>query len=224
MALTLSEAEILVLLAIDGNGADAIAACIAGMHPFSGRIEVGRRALSPAGDPRAFRAAGGRYVPADRRAEGLIPTLTLAENLALPNPPGRFLIDRRVLFDSASSRIARFGVRAASPSALAAELSGGNQQKLVLARELDASSGEPRLLVAIHPTRGLDIAASADVHDRIEEARRNGCAVLVVNSDPDEARLFGGTFRVVYRGILSEPLSPSTPFDVLGRRMAGLAA
>jgi ABC-type uncharacterized transport system ATPase subunit len=62
------------------------------------------------------------------------------------------------------------------------------------------------------------------VHGRIEDARRKGCAVFIVSSDPEEARLFGGTFRVVYRGALSEPLPADTPFDVLGRRMAGLAA
>ena len=194
------------------------------MHSFSGRIEILGRALPPSGDMRAFRAAGGRYVPADRRAEGLIPSLSVAENLALPSPPGRFFLDRPSLRRSASQRIARFGVRASSPEAPASELSGGNQQKLVLARELDASSRPSRLLVAIHPTRGLDIAASGDVHGRIEDARRKGCAVLIVSSDPEEARLFGGTFRVVYRGALSEPLPADTPFHVLGRRMAGLAA
>ena len=126
--------------------------------------------------------------------------------------------------ENAAARIRTFGIRAASPEVPAGALSGGNQQKLVLARELDPRLGSLRVLLAIHPTRGLDLAASAEVLDRIEEARGSGAAVLVVSADPDEARLLGGTLRVVYRGGLSEPLAPGTPLEALGRRMAGLAA
>ena len=219
-AFALGAGELLVLLAIDGNGADVLAASVAGLVPRAGRVAVGGRAVPP-GDPRSFRAAGGRFVPADRRAEGLVASFTLAENLALADRVGGFFVDRAALHHSAADRLAEFGVRASSPEALARGLSGGNQQKLVLARELVPV---PRVLVAVHPTRGLDLAASRDVHERIDGARRQGCAVLLVSADPEEARLFGGTLRVVYRGRLSEPLPASTPIQALGRRMAGLAA
>ena len=199
---SLAEGDLLVLLAIDGNGADTLARCIAGMHPFSGRIAVLGRSLPGSGDPRAFRAAGGRFVPADRRAEGFVAALSLEENLALPSPPGSLLIDRTAMRGHAEERLRRFGVRAGSAATSAASLSGGNQQKLVLARELDRRLGPPKLLVAVHPTRGLDLAASAEIRARIEEVRRAGAAVLVVSSDPDEARPFGGTLHVVYRGAL----------------------
>jgi ABC-type uncharacterized transport system ATPase subunit len=222
-SLTVRAGELVVLLAIDGNGADTLAACAAGLRGFTGRIALGGEELTP-GAPRAFRAAGGRFVPADRRAEGLVASLTLEENLALPSPPGRFLLDRDAMRRGAEERLARFGIRAASSSSRAATLSGGNQQKLVLARELDARLGRPRLLVTIHPTRGLDLSAASEVRDLFEAGRRAGCAVLIVSADPDEARLFGGTFHVVYRGRLSEPLPPDTPLPALGRRMAGLAA
>ena len=212
-----------VLLAIDGNGADTLAACVAGLRPFSGEVRIGGEPVASGGFL-AFRALGGRFVPADRRAEGLVAPLSLAENLALPFPPGRFFLARDAMRENAAGRIRSFGVRAASPGVAAGSLSGGNQQKLVLARELDQRLGSPRLLVAIHPTRGLDLAASADVHERVEEARCSGAAVLVISSDPDEARLFGGTLRVVYRGGLSELLPEGTPLEALGRRMAGLAA
>ena len=221
---SLTEGELLVLLAIDGNGADTLARCVAGMHPFSGRIEVSGRSLPNSGDPRAFRAAGGRFVPADRRAEGLVASLSLAENLALPTPPGRLFLDGAAMARLAGERLRQHGIRAESPSSPAATLSGGNQQKLVLARELDDRLGPPRLMVAVHPTRGLDLSAAAAVRDRIEEARRAGTAVLVASSDPEEARLLGGTLEVVYRGALSGPLSPETPLPALGRRMAGLAS
>jgi len=222
-SISLGPGDALVLLAIDGNGADALAAAVAGLRRFSGRVAVAGREVPP-GRPGAFRGAGGRFVPADRRAEGLVASLTLEENLALPSPPGRLLLDRGAIRRDAEERLSRFGIRASSPASLAAELSGGNQQKLVLARELHAPGATPRLVVAIHPTRGLDLAAAADVRVRLAEARRRGAAVLVVSSDPDEAALFGGTLRVVYRGALSAPMPAGTPVEVLGRRMAGLAA
>ena len=222
-SLSLAAGEPLVLLAIDGNGADALAASVAGLREAAGRIAVGGRPLR-SGRPREFRAAGGRYVPADRRAEGLVASLTLEENLALPRPPGRFFLDRAALRRHAGERLSRFGVRASSPAGLASQLSGGNQQKLILARELTAPGLPPRLVVAVHPTRGLDLAAAADVRAALADVRRLGAAVLVVTSDPEEAPLFGGPIRVVTRGALSAPLAASTPADVLGRLMAGLAA
>jgi len=219
ISLSLSPGELLVLLAIDGNGADTIARAIAGLEPFSGRVEVGGTPLPPSGDPLAFRAAGGAFVPADRREEGLVAALSLAENLALPNPPGRVLLDRAAMRAHAEERLGAFGVRHASPAALAGSLSGGNQQKTVLAREL---ARRPGVLVAVHPTRGLDLASAAAVTSRILDACRSGTAALVVTADPDEAQLFDAPLRVVYRGRLSAALSPGTPAAALGRLMAGL--
>jgi ABC-type uncharacterized transport system ATPase subunit len=221
ISLSLSPGELLVLLAIDGNGADTIARAVAGLERFSGRVEVGGTPLPPGGDPLAFRAAGGAFVPADRREEGLVADLSLAENLALPDPPGRVFLDRPAMRVHAGDLLSSFGVRAASSTARAGSLSGGNQQKLVLAREL---SRGPRVLVAVHPTRGLDLASAAAVRGRILDACRSGAAALVVTADLDEAPLFGAPLRVVTRGRLSAPLQPSTPVETLGRLMAGLAA
>ena len=218
---SLSPGELIVLLAIDGNGADTIASAVAGLEPFVGDVRVGGAALSPAGDPLAFRAAGGAFVPADRREEGLVLDLDLAENLALPNPPGRYVLDRAAMWTHALERIAAFTVRAPSPSVPARGLSGGNQQKLVLAREL---AGAPRLVVAIHPTRGLDLAASATVRARLAEACAAGASALVVTSDPDEAFDYRGSVRVVTRGTLSAAVAGGTPPAALGRLMAGLGA
>ncbi|MGZ6971923.1 MAG: ATP-binding cassette domain-containing protein, partial [Thermoanaerobaculia bacterium] len=221
ISLSLSPGELLVLLTIDGNGADTIARAIAGLERFSGRVEVGGVPLPPSGDPLAFRAAGGAFVPADRREEGLVAALSLAENLALPDPPGRVFLDRSAMRVHAGDLLASFGVRAASSTALAGSLSGGNQQKLVLARELSRS---PRVLVAVHPTRGLDLASAAAVRGRILDVCRSGAAALVVTADLDEAPLFGAPLRVVTRRRLSAPLQPTTPVETLGRLMAGLTA
>jgi simple sugar transport system ATP-binding protein len=158
-------------------------------------------------------------VPADRREEGLVAALSLSENLALPNPPGSVFLDRPAMRAHAEERLRAFGVRYASPAALAGSLSGGNQQKTVLAREL---AHRPGVLVAVHPTRGLDLASAAAVRSRILDACRSGTAALAVTADPDEAQLFGAPLRVVYRGRLSAALEPTTPPAALGRLMAGL--
>jgi simple sugar transport system ATP-binding protein len=220
-SLSLSPGDLLVLLAIDGNGADAIATSIAGLTPFHGEVRVAGVALPSSGDPLAYRAAGGAFVPADRREQGLVLDLDLAENLALPDPPGRLLLDRAAMRANAVARLAAFAVRAPSPSTRASALSGGNQQKLVLAREL---AGSPKLVVAIHPTRGLDLAASASVRARLASAVAAGASALVVTSDPDEAFLYRGGVRVVTRGVLSAALPDGTSAADLGRRMAGVPA
>ena len=221
ISLSLSHGELLVLLAIDGNGADTIARAIAGLEPFEGGVAIGGVRLPGRGDPLAFRAAGGAFVPADRREEGLVAALSLSENLALPDPPGRPFLDRRAMLAHAESRLAALGVRASSTAAAAGSLSGGNQQKVVLARELVRP---PSLLVAIHPTRGLDLGSAAAVRRLILEACRMGAAALVVTADPDEAQLFEAPIRVVTRGRLSAPCEPATPVAALGRLMAGISA
>ncbi len=221
ISLSLSSGELLVLLAIDGNGADTIARAIAGLEPFEGGVAIGGVRLPGRGDPLAFRAAGGAFVPADRREEGLVAALSLSENLALPDPPGRPFLDRRAMLAHAESRLAALGVRASSTAAAAGSLSGGNQQKVVLARELVRP---PSLLVAIHPTRGLDLGSAAAVRRLILEACRMGAAALVVTADPDEAQLFEAPIRVVTRGRLSAPCEPATPVAALGRLMAGISA
>ncbi len=220
VSLTVRAGELVTLLAIDGNGADRIASAIAGVLPSNGTVSIDGRFIT-SGSPHAFRAAGGAFVPADRRDEGIVASMTIAENLALADRRGGFLLRPNVLAREAASRIARFGIRAGGPGTPASALSGGNQQKLVLARELEPL---PRVLVAIHPVRGLDIASASDVHRRIASALEQGTGVVLVTADPDEARSLGGTIRVVYRGNLSSPLSPETDPVLLGRRMAGLAA
>ncbi|HKC24156.1 MAG TPA: ATP-binding cassette domain-containing protein [Thermoanaerobaculia bacterium] len=214
--LALAPGEVVTLLAIDGNGADVLAAAAAGLGSAEGSVSVAGVPV-PTGSPRAFRAAGGRFVPGDRRKEGVIAGFTIAENLALAEAGG-FLLDRARLAETARARIAAFGIRAPSPETRAGHLSGGNQQKLVLAREL---AGEARALVAIHPTRGLDLGSSAEVRKRITSACRAGTAVLLVSAEPEDAIAFGGAIRVVTRGRLGRDVSGEPP-ATLAALMAGL--
>jgi ABC-type uncharacterized transport system ATPase subunit len=153
LSLSLSPGELLVLLAIDGNGADTIASAIAGLTPFTGEVDVGGAALPSSGDPLAFRAAGGAFVPADRREEGLVLDLDLAENLALPDPPGRFVLDRAAMQTHALERIEAFAVRAPSPSARAW---GGSRPCRICRRARPARRG----------VRGRGVGPRRDVRSR----------------------------------------------------------
>ena len=212
VSLEVSPGETLVLLAIDGNGADRIAAAVAGLVPFEGSVTVAGLPVR-SGRTADFRRAGGALVPADRTTEGLFPSMSLAENLAI----GR----RNSLYAQAGEILESFDVRGAGADSPASSLSGGNQQKLVLARELAVP---PSLLVAVQPSRGLDIGAAAAVLDRVASVRASGAGALVVTSDPDEALALGGTIRVAYRGALSPALAPGTSPGALARLMSGLAA
>ena len=218
-SLTVDSGELLVLLSIDGNGADEIAAAITGVRAAEGLVELAGRSIAQ-GRPRQFRDAGGGFIPADRRSEGLVPEMSIAENLDLTASRG-WLLDRGRSRARATELALEFRVRGAGPDSPAGQLSGGNQQKLLLAREI---SREPRLLVAVHPTRGLDIVSTGEVQGRLRALAQSGAAVVVVTADPEEASALGGTIRVVYRGTLSPPFSPAVPLELLGRLMAGLAA
>ncbi len=216
--LSLGAGELEVLLSIDGNGAGAIAAAIAGIRGFSGVLTVGGGAIPPE-DPVAFRLAGGAYVPPDRRNEGLFLNLSVDENIALVQRRRRFWLQKNRTRGSAQELVRSFGIRVAGVESPAWSLSGGNQQKLLVARAL---STLPCLLVAVHPGRGLDIASAGEIRQLIEAARAKGTAVLLVTSDPDAAIEYKAPIRVVYRGRVSERLPFATPLLALGQRMAGL--
>ena len=187
--------ELVAVAGVEGNGQRELLRAVAGLRrPFRGLLEVSR--------PIAF-------IPEDRTTEGLIPTLTLTENVVLgvgraaPWITGRLV--RRVDWRAARVRTAellqQFGIRAAGPDAAAGSLSGGNQQKLLVARALER---HPRVLVAENPTRGLDVQAAADVHARLREASAAGAAVLVYSNDLDEVLELGDRVLVAAEGVISE--------------------
>ena len=148
---------------------------------------VAGRALR-SGDPRAAIAAGVAHIPEDRLGTGLAPSLSIARNAVLKTyrgPPvarGPFVLLRRMA-EAARSLISRYDVKTTGPDAPARNLSGGNLQKLVLGREFQ---GDPRVLIAAQPTRGLDVGAIEAVHDYLREAAASGVAVLLVSEDLDE--------------------------------------
>jgi simple sugar transport system ATP-binding protein len=174
VSLEVRRGEILGIGGVDGNGQLELAEALAGVAPIaSGSLRV-------AGDV--------AYIPQDRRRDGLAPHLSILENLMISGHVRQELRTLGLLNPQAARRWAiaaaiRFDVRMSSLDAPAASLSGGNQQKLVLARVL---SDEPELIVAMNPTRGLDVRAAAFVHDALIAAKSRGAAVVLFSTDLDE--------------------------------------
>jgi simple sugar transport system ATP-binding protein len=146
------------------------------------------------------------YVPEDRHRDALVLDFTVTENIALKGArTHRGVMPWRALRQRAATTVAAFDVRGATPLTPVRQLSGGNQQKLVLGRELE---GQPTLVVAINPTRGLDIRATAAVHERLRATRGAGAAVIFYSSDLDELLEIATRLFVVHGGIVTE-----TPLD-----------
>ena len=146
-------------------------------------------------------------IPEDRTRDGIIAEMTIAENLALKTKI------------PAEALIAEYNIKASSPKQLAGSLSGGNQQKVLLAREL---STNPEVIVASEPTRGLDAESTRFVHERLRDAAARGAKVFLITSDLDEAFALGDAIQVIYRGKLSEPMTPEEAAARAGQLMAGL--
>jgi simple sugar transport system ATP-binding protein len=175
--------------------------------------EGGLRALS---SHDLLRASHIAHIPADRTRDGIIEEMSIAENLGLAAPrwhPGAAL-------RHAEERIGFFSIRARSAGQPVGSLSGGNQQKVVLARELGR---EPSLIVASEPTRGLDLASTQFVHNRLRAAAAGGAGILLITSDLDEAFALAGAVYVMYRGRLSRRLTTAEARERAGAMMAGLA-
>jgi general nucleoside transport system ATP-binding protein len=216
--------EIVGVAGIDGNGQSELAEAIAGLRPAGGLLSLDGD-TSFHRSPASARRAGVAHLPEDRRRLALCGPLSVEENLALghhSSPPYArgFLIDRRGRRAMAERLIADFDVRTPDPTARAADLSGGNQQKLVAARELSGGL-PPRLIVAVHPTRGLDPGASRRVHEAFFAAQRGGAAILVVSLDLDELRELCHRILVLFEGRVAGEAAPEATDEQLGRMMLG---
>jgi simple sugar transport system ATP-binding protein len=225
VSFALHAGEVLGIAGVDGNGQRELAEVLTGLRDFTGTLELlGRRftTLSP-GEARAL---GVAHVPEDRLRRAVIADMTVEENVALGRhaaPP--FAKGPLIDFAGRRARTATLleanDVRPRDGTLRAGGLSGGNQQKLVVGRELD---GAPKVLVVVQPTRGLDIAAVAAVRQRLEEERARGCAVLLVSLDLDEVLALSDRVLVFFEGRITAEL-PRAQFDerLIGRRMLGVA-
>ena len=203
--------EIVGLAAVEGNGQRELLRAVAGrIMPLRGKVEVAH----PLG-----------FIPEDRSTEGLVPELTLAENVVLGSAAGAPWLQRnRIQWSLARAHTAQllqaYGISASSPTAKAASLSGGNQQKLVVARELTRN---PVVIVAENPTRGLDVSAAAAIHGRLREAAERGAAVLFHSSDLDEVLSLAHRVVVVLQGILREVPPGASRNEVGSLMLRGVA-
>jgi general nucleoside transport system ATP-binding protein len=224
VSLRVRAGEIMGVAGVAGNGQRELAEVIAGMRPRrSGTVRVAGRAAR-GGDPREAIALGVAYVPEDRLATGLSPSLTLADNVVLRSyrrPPacrGPFLMRRRIR-EMAERLVLRYDVKTPGTDVPVRQLSGGNLQKVVLGREF---SGEPRLLVAAAPTRGLDVGAIETVHRYLLEAAAGGIGVLMISEDLDEVLGLADRVAVMYEGAVVGVVDARTAsVEEIGLLMAG---
>jgi simple sugar transport system ATP-binding protein len=224
LSLHVRAGEIVGIAGVDGNGQTQMIEAIAGMRrPHTGTIMLAGRNLTHA-SPRQSSRAGIGHIPEDRHRHGLVLDFSLAENSALHDynrpPVGRFgWLNPRAMWERARQFIGMFDVRGGGPGTPARSLSGGNQQKIVLAREIQAN---PKLLLAAQPTRGLDVGAIEFVHRRLVEQRDAGHAVLLVSFELDEVLDLSDRILVMYQGrVVLERMAGTTDERELGLAMTG---
>jgi simple sugar transport system ATP-binding protein len=186
-------------------------------------MELDNESLVGMGTKQILRAGVG-YIPEDRSLDGVVKEFTVAENLVLDMydraPYGNAIrLNPRAIVDNAQERVTQFDIRTPSPESTVGTLSGGNQQKVVVAREM---SRPLRLMVASQPTRGVDVGSIEFIHGQIIHERDNGTAVLVVSSELDEVVGLADRVAVMYRGRILATVSPDMPREEIGLLMAGI--
>ena len=224
ISFALRKGEILGIAGVHGNGQTELAACIAGLEPVgSGRVLLGDLDIKGQ-SPRQRHKAGLGHIPEDRKEEGLAVDMSVAENSVLdcyyePRFSGRLQIHWDKVRENVANLVREFDVRLPSILAPARELSGGNQQKLVIAREM---SRPIRVLVAAQPTRGVDVGSIEYIHGRIVAARDEGIAVLLISTELDEIIALSDRVLVMSEGrITAEFDGGSDDRAAIGLAMAG---
>jgi general nucleoside transport system ATP-binding protein len=224
VSLAIRRGEILGIAGVAGNGQRELAEVIAGLRRvLAGTVRIQDADMTNA-NPAAVIACSVSYVPEDRQAMGLVPSASILDNLVLkayrraPLARGPFLNYARAV-EEARQLLSTFAIDAPRLDAPVSVLSGGNQQRLLLARELAA---HPTVLVACSPTRGLDVSAVETVQRLLLEQRRRGCAILLISEDLDELMTLADRIAVLYKGELSGCFTAvGTDAATLGLLMAG---
>ncbi|MFT3798401.1 ABC transporter ATP-binding protein [Microbacterium sp.] len=215
--------EVLAIAGVQGNGQTELTEALLGLQPqVRGSITLGGSQLVGRSIRRILDEGVG-FVPEDRKVDGLVGEFSIAENLMLDRSDGApfvraATIQRGTLEAFAQAKFAEFDVRAPGIDTPVGRLSGGNQQKVVLAREL---SRDLALFVAAQPTRGVDVGSIEFIHKRIVATRDSGIPVIVVSTELDEVSALADRIMVMYRGRIVGIVPGDTPRDVLGLMMAG---
>jgi len=220
--------EILAIAGVQGNGQTELAEAIIGLRsPLTGLGKIAFRGEDITHSTvRQVLELGVGYIPEDRSSDGVVGGFTIAENLMINSSyKSRFTNGVNINFAArrqiADGLISEFDVRTQSSETLAGKLSGGNQQKVVAAREL---SRDVDLLVASQPTRGVDVGSIEFIHSRIVQERDKGKAVVLVSTELDEVLALADRIAVMYRGKIVDIVTPSTSREQLGKLMAGVAS
>ena len=223
LSLDVRAGEILGIAGVSGNGQRELAESIVGMRRAeSGRVSVCGRDLTNQ-PPAAVIAAGVAFIPEERMTMGVIRDFTVQEN-AILETHGNAPLSRNSFFDfakiaeHAGQLVREYDVKTPSLDTPTKSLSGGNIQKLILARELGR---QPKLLIAAQPTRGVDIGATEYIHKRLIEQRAQGTAILLISEDLDEVLALADRIAVMYEGEIVGIVPATTPIDDLGMMMAG---
>jgi len=217
--------EILGIAGVQGNGQTELVRALTGLRtPFSGKISLMGKDVSRS-SPRRITELGTAHIPEDRQKDGLVLASPIAENLVLntyfhhPFSKG-IILQRLAINENATELVNKFDIRTPGITTLVHYLSGGNQQKVIIAREF---SRPIKLLIASQPTRGLDVGSIEYIHTRILEKRDQGCAVLLVSTELDEIMQLADRIAVMFRGkILTILKADEVTKEELGLLMAGI--
>ena len=226
VSLNVRKGEILGVAGVDGNGQSQLAQVATGvLTPEAGSVFLKSEKITRF-LPKTFIDAGVANIPEDRNKMGLVGNMTVEENLILKdtqNPrfsakKGLFL-KKKAIHEYALEMQKKNDIRCSSVEQEARNLSGGNQQKIILARELNE---KPELMVAVHPTRGLDIGAAGFVHDSMIKARDEGCGILLISADFDEILKLSDRIIVMFEGrVMGEFSGKNPPIEEISLAMAG---
>lgn len=224
ISLEVRAGEVLCLAGVEGNGQTAFAETLMGLrHVNSGTITLGGSDITDS-SVREVLEAGVGYIPEDRKKDGLVGDFTLEENFmtdgSFSKPWTKGLaIDFSAREDTSADLIERFDIRTPSATTLAKKLSGGNQQKVVVAREL---TRDLKLFVAAQPTRGVDVGSIEFIHEQIIATRDRGIPVVIISTELDEVYGLADRIAVMYRGRIVGIVPPSTTREQMGQMMAGI--
>ncbi|OWY66838.1 heme ABC transporter ATP-binding protein [cyanobacterium TDX16] len=217
--------EILGVAGVDGNGQRELADAIAGLRAVkAGKILLDGRDVTSWNPQKRVRELQIGYIPEDRQTMGLIVGFSIANNLILKvfnKLPfvRRFFLQKQLIAQNGETKIQQFDIRASDGNVKASQLSGGNQQKVVLARELDR---EPSLIIAMQPTRGLDVGATAAVQQQLLSQRDRGAAILYISTELEEVLAISDRIAVIYRGEFIDVLERErATIETIGLLMAG---
>jgi ABC-type uncharacterized transport system ATPase subunit len=226
ISFSVHDGEILAIAGVQGNGQTELAEAILGLRKIhSGSIQVAGQDLTKS-NVRQVLESGVGYIPEDRKKDGLVGQFTIAENLMLDGSFGKpfakgLQIDFAKRDEIAEKLIKEFDIRTPSADTLAKQLSGGNQQKVVVAREM---SRDLRVLIASQPTRGVDVGSIEFIHEQIVASRDAGKTVVIISTELDEVLALADRIAVMYRGRIVGIVDAKTTREKLGKMMAGIAA